>query len=159
MGLEGFGIWDLTIPRIYFVLVLFFQVVNPEDVFWKCDLGYPHTSHCLGSGEIMISTLGDPAGNGKGDLEIPWKNGDRKSRNLNPHLEDPSRPPTGSVWEFLEVGKEAGVVGNHGIMGSGGLEKSLVGIRDGNCGIMELLKFENAWWELVGLKITELRNS
>ncbi|XP_031949364.1 methanethiol oxidase-like isoform X5 [Corvus moneduloides] len=42
------------------------QVVNPEDVFWKCGLGYPHTSHCLGSGEVMISTLGDPAGNGKG---------------------------------------------------------------------------------------------
>ncbi|NXI04681.1 SBP1A oxidase, partial [Pachycephala philippinensis] len=47
-------------------LGLFFQVVNPEDVFWKCGLGYPHTSHCLGSGEVMISTLGDPAGNGKG---------------------------------------------------------------------------------------------
>lgn len=42
------------------------QVVNSEDVFWKCNLGYPHTSHCLGSGEIMISALGDPAGNGKG---------------------------------------------------------------------------------------------
>lgn len=42
------------------------QVVNPEDVFWQCDLGYLHTSHCLGSGEVMISTLGDPAGNGKG---------------------------------------------------------------------------------------------
>ena len=42
------------------------QVVNSEDVFWKCNLGYPHTSHCLGSGEIMISTLGDPAGSGKG---------------------------------------------------------------------------------------------
>lgn len=42
------------------------QVVEPEDVFWKCNLGYPHTSHCLGSGEVMISTLGDPSGSGKG---------------------------------------------------------------------------------------------
>uniref|UniRef100_A0A8D2PK65 Methanethiol oxidase n=1 Tax=Zosterops lateralis melanops TaxID=1220523 RepID=A0A8D2PK65_ZOSLA len=56
-------LWDEGVerraPRLH-------KVVNPEDVFWKCDLGYPHTSHCLGSGEIMISTLGDPAGNGKG---------------------------------------------------------------------------------------------
>ncbi|NXD32069.1 SBP1A oxidase, partial [Spelaeornis formosus] len=50
---------DPRAPRLH-------KVVNPEDVFWKCGLGYPHTSHCLGSGEVMISTLGDPAGNGKG---------------------------------------------------------------------------------------------
>ncbi|NWW10311.1 SBP1 oxidase, partial [Oreocharis arfaki] len=63
-----------------------FQVVNPEDVFWKCGLGYPHTSHCLGSGEVMISTLGDPAGNGKGgfilldaetfEIKGTWEKGD-----------------------------------------------------------------------------------
>jgi len=47
------------------------QVVDPEDIFWKCGLGYPHTSHCLGSGEIMISTLGDPAGSGKGTPAPP----------------------------------------------------------------------------------------
>ncbi|XP_041876229.1 methanethiol oxidase isoform X3 [Corvus kubaryi] len=62
------------------------QVVNPEDVFWKCGLGYPHTSHCLGSGEVMISTLGDPAGNGKGgfilldaetfEVKGTWEKGD-----------------------------------------------------------------------------------
>uniref|UniRef100_A0A8B9DG77 Methanethiol oxidase n=1 Tax=Anser cygnoides TaxID=8845 RepID=A0A8B9DG77_ANSCY len=64
-----------------------FKVVNPEDVFWKCNLGYPHTSHCLGSGEIMISTLGDPAGNGKGgfilldgetfEIKGNWEKGDK----------------------------------------------------------------------------------
>ncbi|NWI80734.1 SBP1 oxidase, partial [Dryoscopus gambensis] len=63
------------------------KVVNPEDVFWKCDLGYPHTSHCLGSGEVMISTLGDPAGNGKGgfilldaetfEVKGTWEKGDK----------------------------------------------------------------------------------
>ncbi|NXC22594.1 SBP1 oxidase, partial [Corythaeola cristata] len=71
---------DLRAPRL-------FKVVNPEDVFWKCDLGYPHTSHCLGSGEIMISTLGDPAGNGKGgfilldgetfEIKGTWEKGDK----------------------------------------------------------------------------------
>lgn len=29
-------------------------------------LGAPHTSHCLASGEVMISTMGDPEGNAKG---------------------------------------------------------------------------------------------
>ncbi|NXT74651.1 SBP1 oxidase, partial [Zapornia atra] len=64
-----------------------FKVVNPEDVFWKCNLGYPHTSHCLGSGEIIISALGDPAGNGKGgfilldgetfEIKGNWEKGDK----------------------------------------------------------------------------------
>lgn len=52
------------------------QVVNSEDVFWKCSLGYPHTSHCLGSGEIMISTLGDPSGSGKGTPVPPVSQGE-----------------------------------------------------------------------------------
>ncbi|KAM7080542.1 methanethiol oxidase-like [Ciconia maguari] len=71
---------DLRAPRL-------FKVVNSEDVFWKCNLGYPHTSHCLGSGEIMISTLGDPAGSGKGgfilldgetfEIKGNWERGDK----------------------------------------------------------------------------------
>ncbi|KAM6365383.1 methanethiol oxidase isoform 1-T1 [Pluvialis apricaria] len=71
---------DLRAPRL-------FKVVNSEDVFWKCNLGYPHTSHCLGSGEIMISTLGDPAGSGKGgfilldgetfEIKGNWEKGDK----------------------------------------------------------------------------------
>ncbi|OWK49706.1 Selenium-binding protein 1 [Lonchura striata] len=32
----------------------------------KGNAAFPHTSHCLGSGEILISCLGDPDGNGKG---------------------------------------------------------------------------------------------
>uniref|UniRef100_A0A7N6AZW1 Methanethiol oxidase n=1 Tax=Anabas testudineus TaxID=64144 RepID=A0A7N6AZW1_ANATE len=42
------------------------KMVEPVDLFWKCGLANPHTSHCLGSGQIMISCLGDPSGNGKG---------------------------------------------------------------------------------------------
>lgn len=42
------------------------QVIEPEDIHAKCGLGCLHTSHCLPSGEVMISALGDPKGNGKG---------------------------------------------------------------------------------------------
>lgn len=43
-------------------------MVEPTELFWKCNLANPHTSHCLGSGQIMISCLGDPSGNGKGEI-------------------------------------------------------------------------------------------
>ena len=50
-----------------FILVPFFlQVVEPEEVIGKTGLSVPHTSHCLGSGDIMISAMGDPQGNAKG---------------------------------------------------------------------------------------------
>uniref|UniRef100_S4RVK5 Methanethiol oxidase n=1 Tax=Petromyzon marinus TaxID=7757 RepID=S4RVK5_PETMA len=43
------------------------KVVEPVDMFWRTGQAHPHTSHCcLASGEVMISTMGDPAGNGKG---------------------------------------------------------------------------------------------
>ncbi|URE21576.1 selenium-binding protein [Musa troglodytarum] len=42
------------------------KVVEPEDIVQKTELAYPHTSHCLASGEIMISCLGDKEGNAKG---------------------------------------------------------------------------------------------
>ena len=41
-----------------------FQVVETADVHRETGLGSPHTSHCLASGEIMISCVGDAAGNG-----------------------------------------------------------------------------------------------
>jgi len=40
--------------------------VEPVELFWKGNVANPHTSHCLGSGDILISCLGDPSGNGKG---------------------------------------------------------------------------------------------
>uniref|UniRef100_A0AAZ3NWA7 Methanethiol oxidase n=1 Tax=Oncorhynchus tshawytscha TaxID=74940 RepID=A0AAZ3NWA7_ONCTS len=42
------------------------QIVEPTDIFWKTGLANPHTTHCLGNGQIMISSIGDPSGNGKG---------------------------------------------------------------------------------------------
>lgn len=46
--------------------LILLQVIEAEDIHAKCGLGYIHTSHCLASGEVMISSLGDPKGNGKG---------------------------------------------------------------------------------------------
>ncbi|XP_060614066.2 methanethiol oxidase-like [Anolis sagrei] len=54
---------DLRAPRLH-------KVIEPIDVYWKCNLANPHTSHCLGNGEIMISTMGDPSGNGKGGFVL-----------------------------------------------------------------------------------------
>ncbi|KFV76582.1 Selenium-binding protein 1-A, partial [Dryobates pubescens] len=49
---------DSRAPRLH-------KIVEPVELFWKGNLANPHTSHCLGSGDILISCLGDPAGNGK----------------------------------------------------------------------------------------------
>ncbi|KAK6266091.1 hypothetical protein QUC31_016928 [Theobroma cacao] len=43
------------------------KVVDPEDIVQKTGLAYPHTSHCLASGDIMVSCLGDKDGNAKGN--------------------------------------------------------------------------------------------
>ncbi|XAR48808.1 hypothetical protein NMG60_11031761 [Bertholletia excelsa] len=41
------------------------KVVEPADILQKTGLAYPHTTHCLASGDIMISCLGDKDGNTK----------------------------------------------------------------------------------------------
>ncbi|XP_054806823.1 selenium-binding protein 2-like [Prosopis cineraria] len=43
------------------------KVVEPEEIIGKTGLAYPHTSHCLASGDIMISCLGDKEGNAEGN--------------------------------------------------------------------------------------------
>jgi methanethiol oxidase len=43
------------------------KVVDPTEIAEKTGLAYPHTSHCLASGDVMISCLGDPQGNAKGN--------------------------------------------------------------------------------------------
>ena len=43
------------------------KVVDPKDVVQKTGLAYPHTAHCLASGEIMVSCLGDKDGNAEGN--------------------------------------------------------------------------------------------
>ncbi|XP_057689864.1 methanethiol oxidase isoform X5 [Corythoichthys intestinalis] len=46
------------------------QTVEAVDLYWKCGLANPHTSHCLGSGQILISCMGDPSGAGKGGFVL-----------------------------------------------------------------------------------------
>ncbi|KAF3662924.1 Selenium-binding protein 1 [Capsicum annuum] len=44
-----------------------YKVVQPDDVIQKTGLAFPHTAHCLASGEIMVSCLGDKDGNAEGN--------------------------------------------------------------------------------------------
>ncbi|KAF4374595.1 hypothetical protein G4B88_004847 [Cannabis sativa] len=43
------------------------KVVESEEIVEKTGLAYPHTSHCLASGDVMVSCLGDKNGNAKGN--------------------------------------------------------------------------------------------
>ena len=69
LGLEDQG--QITILQIIhpliccFFIFTFFQTVEPIDIFHNTGLANPHTVHCIPGGKIMISTLGDPEGNGK----------------------------------------------------------------------------------------------
>jgi selenium-binding protein 1 len=42
------------------------KVIEPEEIAKKADLSAPHTVHCLPSGEIMLSMLGNAKGEGPG---------------------------------------------------------------------------------------------
>jgi hypothetical protein len=42
------------------------KVVEGQDIAQVAGVAYPHTSHCLGSGDIMISTMGAPDGKVRG---------------------------------------------------------------------------------------------
>jgi hypothetical protein len=43
------------------------QVIEGE-LLRALNVATPHTTHCLPSGEMMISLMGDKLGNGKGDF-------------------------------------------------------------------------------------------
>lgn len=43
------------------------KVVDPADIVQKTGLAYPHTSHCLASGDLLVSCLGDKDGNAAGN--------------------------------------------------------------------------------------------
>jgi methanethiol oxidase len=46
------------------------KTVENADIASNTGLAYLHTSHCLGSGDIMISAMGDLSGNGRGNFLI-----------------------------------------------------------------------------------------
>jgi 56kDa selenium binding protein (SBP56) len=44
-----------------------------RSTFWWClrqGLSWPHTAHCLGTGEVVVSMLGDDKGDGKGGFLV-----------------------------------------------------------------------------------------
>ncbi|KAK9390959.1 selenium-binding protein 1-like [Crotalus adamanteus] len=45
-----------------------FKVIEPREVFCKTNVASILTPRCLGSGEVMISSIGDLFGNGKGEF-------------------------------------------------------------------------------------------
>ncbi|EFJ11187.1 hypothetical protein SELMODRAFT_271931 [Selaginella moellendorffii] len=64
---------SLVSSRIYIVDTLkdpkapvLHKVIEAEDIYEKTGLAFPHTAHCLASGEIMISCLGDKEGRAQG---------------------------------------------------------------------------------------------
>lgn len=50
---------DLRAPSLH-------KAVELADILEKTGLAYPHTSHCLASGDLLVSCLGDKDGNAKG---------------------------------------------------------------------------------------------
>ncbi|XP_058716347.1 methanethiol oxidase-like isoform X1 [Poecile atricapillus] len=46
------------------------KMIEPVDVFWKCNKGYLATTHALPNGDILIANMGDPAGNSKGGFVV-----------------------------------------------------------------------------------------
>ena len=53
--------------KIYDDVLFRLQTIKAEEVFEKAGIGWPHTSHCLANGQIMISGMGDKDGNAKGN--------------------------------------------------------------------------------------------
>jgi methanethiol oxidase len=54
-----------------------FKVIEPEEVHTKGGISMPHSSHCLASGDVMISTIGDKDNNPQGSFILldtkDWK--------------------------------------------------------------------------------------
>ena len=42
------------------------KVIESDELKSKAKLSFPHTSHCLANGQIMVSAMGDVDGNAKG---------------------------------------------------------------------------------------------
>ncbi len=56
------------------------KVIKPEDIARKANLSAPHTVHCLPTGEVMLSMLGDAKGDGPGGFLLLDEKYDVKGR-------------------------------------------------------------------------------
>ena len=48
-------------------MLLFLKVVDGDEIKKKTKLSIPHTAHCLGTGEVMVCTMGDENESRKGE--------------------------------------------------------------------------------------------
>ncbi len=64
---------DSKAPKIH-------KIIEPEEIKAKINLTAPHTFHCLASGQIMISMLGDAQGNAPGGFLLLDENFDIAGR-------------------------------------------------------------------------------
>ncbi len=64
---------DMRAPTIH-------KIIEPEEIREKVNLTAPHTVHCLASGNVMISMLGDGDGNGPGGFLLLDENFDIAGR-------------------------------------------------------------------------------
>ncbi|XP_063213643.1 methanethiol oxidase-like [Chroicocephalus ridibundus] len=46
------------------------KMIEPVDVFWKCNKGYLNVPRSLPNGDILIANTGDPSGNAKGGFIV-----------------------------------------------------------------------------------------
>ncbi|NXB82715.1 SBP1 oxidase, partial [Donacobius atricapilla] len=73
------------------------KMIEPVDVFWKCNKGYLAVTHALPNGDILIANMGDPAGNGKGGFVVL----DGDTFELKGNWENECEaPPTGHDFSF-----------------------------------------------------------
>lgn len=61
-----YGVDTATDPRAPSIK----YTVEPKEIHDKTGFAFLHSSHCLGSGEIMLSAMGDPNGEGKGGFVL-----------------------------------------------------------------------------------------
>ena len=71
-NVQGIIIANQFIAILYNILIVYNygmaygQVIESDELKLKANLSFPHTSHCLGNGQIMVSAMGDVDGNAKG---------------------------------------------------------------------------------------------
>ncbi|NXA57493.1 SBP1 oxidase, partial [Nothocercus julius] len=73
------------------------KIIEPVDVFWKCNKGHLTRTHALPNGDILIANMGDAAGRGNGGFIVL----DGETFDLKGNWEhECGAPPTGHDFWF-----------------------------------------------------------
>jgi len=76
----NFNIVDIGLDEAQNRNPTFHKLVSGKEIAEKTGLAYPHSVHCLGSGEIMTSCMGDPQSNAQGGFLLLDENFNIKGR-------------------------------------------------------------------------------